>query len=169
MPVQFTVVDLTFPYNSIMGLPLINKIKAAIFPHQLLLQFEQDDGQVGILKGDQVTARQCLVNTLKRSTSVTPSKRDREENSATVMSVYLENPHTHERPHPVERYEEVDTFEGKHIKIGKDLLDAVKQDIIATIADSRDIFAFSTEDMPGIPTSFMCHKLDIRPGYIPVK
>ncbi|XP_057523889.1 uncharacterized protein LOC130803706 [Amaranthus tricolor] len=35
MPIRFTVVDLTFPYNVIMGLPLINKIKAAIFPHQL--------------------------------------------------------------------------------------------------------------------------------------
>ena len=33
VPVRFTVVDLTFPYNAIMGLPLINKIKAAIFPH----------------------------------------------------------------------------------------------------------------------------------------
>ncbi|XP_057517822.1 uncharacterized protein LOC130798739 [Amaranthus tricolor] len=53
MPIRFTVVDLVFPYNAIIGLPLINKIKAAIFPHQLLLQFERDDGQVGILKGDQ--------------------------------------------------------------------------------------------------------------------
>ena len=52
MPIRFTVVDLTFSYNAIMGLPLINKIKAAIFPHKFLLQFEQDDGQVGILKGD---------------------------------------------------------------------------------------------------------------------
>ncbi|XP_057550604.1 uncharacterized protein LOC130828660 [Amaranthus tricolor] len=64
MPIRFTVVDLTFPYNAVMGLPLINKIKAAIFPHQLLLEFERDDGRVGILKGDQVTACQCLINTL---------------------------------------------------------------------------------------------------------
>ena len=102
MPIRFTVVDLTFPYNAIMGLPLINKIKAAIFPHQLLLQFEQDDGQVGILKGDKVMARQCLFNTLKRGTSVIPSKREREEKSPSVMSVYMDNPNTHERPHLVE-------------------------------------------------------------------
>ncbi|XP_057543500.1 uncharacterized protein LOC130821729 [Amaranthus tricolor] len=87
MPVRFTVVDLAFPYNAIMGLPLINKIKAAIFPHQLLLQFEQDDGQVGILKGDQVMARQCLINTLKRGTSVIPSKRGRGEKSPSLMSI----------------------------------------------------------------------------------
>ena len=80
------------------------------------------------------------------------------------MSVYLENPNTHESPHPVERYEEVDMFEGKHIKIRRDLPDAVKRDIMATIAEFRDIFAFSTEEMPGIPTSVMCHKLDIKPG-----
>ena len=102
VPVRFTVVDLTFPYNAIMGLPLINNIKAAFFPHQLLLQFDQDDGQVGILKGDYVTARQCLVNTLKRGTSVIPSKREREEKSPSVMSVYMDNPNTHERPHLVE-------------------------------------------------------------------
>ena len=99
MPIRFMVLDLTFPYNAIIGLPLFNKVKAAIFPHQLLLQFKQDNDQVGILKGGQVTARQCLVNTLKRGTSVTPSKRKREEDYPTVMSVYLENPNTHERPH----------------------------------------------------------------------
>ena len=55
-------------------------------------------------------------------------------------------------------------FEGKHIKIRRDLPDAVKRDIMATIAEFRDIFAFSTEEMPGIPTSVMCHKLDIKPG-----
>ncbi|XP_057543991.1 uncharacterized protein LOC130823388 [Amaranthus tricolor] len=125
-----------------MGLPLINKIKAAIFPHQLLLQFETDNGQVGILKGDQVTARQCLVNTLKRRSSETPAKRKREDKVPAVMSVYRENPNTHERPRPIERYEEVDMFKGKQIKIGKDLPDTVKQDIVATIAEFRDVFAF---------------------------
>ena len=56
MPICFTVVDLNFPYNAIMGLPLINKLKSVISPHQLLLEFEQDDSKVGILKGDQKEA-----------------------------------------------------------------------------------------------------------------
>ena len=118
MPIRFTVMDLTFPYNAITGLPLIKKIKSAIFPQQLLLQFEQDNGQVSILKGVQVMARQCLINTLKRGTSVIPSKRKREEKSPSVMNVYMDNPNTHERPYPVERHEEVEVFKGKPIKIG---------------------------------------------------
>ena len=42
------------------------------------------------------------------------------------MSVYMENLSTHERPRPIERYEEVDMFEGKQIKVGKDLPSTVK-------------------------------------------
>ena len=85
------------------------------------------------------------------------------------MSVYLENLNTHEKPHSVERYEEVEIFDGKQIKVGKDLSNAVKKDIMATIAVFRDIFAFSMEEMPGIPMNVMCHRLDIKPGYKPVK
>lgn len=51
MPIRFTVVDLNFSYNTIIGLPLINKIKYVISPHQLLLQSKQVDERVGILKG----------------------------------------------------------------------------------------------------------------------
>ncbi|XP_057543365.1 uncharacterized protein LOC130821594 [Amaranthus tricolor] len=85
------------------------------------------------------------------------------------MSVYLESPNPQERPRPVERYEEVDIFGGKRIKIGKDLPAPIRQDIVATLTEFRDIFAISTEEMPGIPTNVMCHKLDIKPGYKPVK
>ena len=87
MPIRFTIVDLKFPYNAVTGLPLIKKIKAAIFPHQLLLQFEQDEGQVGMLKGGRVMARQCLINTMKRGTSIILSKRGRGEKSPFVMSI----------------------------------------------------------------------------------
>ena len=69
----------------------------------------------------------------------------------------------------MERHEEVEIFKEKSIKVGKDLPDTIKQDILATIAEFRDIFAFSTEEMPGTPPSVMCHKLDIKPGYKPVK
>ena len=69
----------------------------------------------------------------------------------------------------MERHEEVEIFKEKSIKVGKDLPDTIKQDILATIAEFRDIFAFSTEEMPGIPTSVICHKLDIKPSYKPVK
>ena len=45
----------------------------------------------------------------------------------------------------------------------------MRHDVLATIAEFRDIFAFSIEEMPGIPPSIMCHKLNIKPEYKPVK
>jgi hypothetical protein len=102
MPIRFTVADLNFSYNTIMGQPLINKIKAIISPHQLLLQFEQDNGKVGILQRDQKATRQCLINGLKHdgAPGVFP-KRKRKEEHQSVMSVYLHNLNVPERPQPL--------------------------------------------------------------------
>lgn len=65
LAVRFTVVDTKFSYNAIMGLPLNNKLKAVISTHQLLLQYERDDVFVIILRGDQKSSTECLINTLK--------------------------------------------------------------------------------------------------------
>ena len=53
--------------------------------------------------------------------------------------------------------------------MGKNLTEAMRHDVLAIIAEFRDIFAFSVEEMPGIPPSIMCHKLDIKPRHKPVK
>ena len=87
-----------------MGIPLINKLKAVISPHQLLLQFEQDDNKAGILKGDQKAALQFLINTLKHESAPgESSKRKREEETnQSIMSVYLDTMNIRERPQPTD-------------------------------------------------------------------
>jgi reverse transcriptase-like protein len=85
------------------------------------------------------------------------------------MSVYTEVINTPAKPQPAEQHEEVEVFEGKKIKIGKNLLEAERRDVLATIAEFRDIFAYSVEEMPGIPPNIMCHRLDIKTGYKPEK
>ena len=67
--VDFLVVDISLPYNIILGRPLLSKIKAAISVYQLLMQFELEDGSVGKIFGDQQVGRRCYVNSLKRGTS----------------------------------------------------------------------------------------------------
>ncbi|XP_021866532.2 uncharacterized protein [Spinacia oleracea] len=67
--VQFLVVDISLPYNVILGRSLLNKIKAAISVYQLLMQFELEDATAGKIFGDQQVGRRCYVNSLKRGTS----------------------------------------------------------------------------------------------------
>nr|XP_021842393.1 uncharacterized protein LOC110782534 [Spinacia oleracea] len=75
--VDFLVVDISLPYNIILGRPLLNKVKAAIFVYQLLMQFELEDGTVGKIFGDQRVGRICYVNSLKRvsDTPQPPAKK----------------------------------------------------------------------------------------------
>ena len=70
LAVRFNIVDIKFSYNAIMGLPLITKIKAVISTSELLLHYERYDANVGILRGDQKSARECLINTLKNGEPV---------------------------------------------------------------------------------------------------
>ena len=47
--------------------------------------------------------------------------RKREEKPPSIMSVYVDTLNTRERTCPVEQHEEVEIFEGRSIKIGKNL------------------------------------------------
>ena len=109
--VRFTVVDIQFPYNIIMGLPLINKVKAVISTHQLLLLYEKDGGKVGILHGDQKIARECQVNTLKMgaecSERVNENRKRKAEQVESILHVTDDDAYRMTQPQPVEGFEEV--------------------------------------------------------------
>ena len=55
---DFLVVDFPSSYNVIIGRPMLNKWKAAMFTYCLKVTFPIDNG-VGKVKGDQVLAREC--------------------------------------------------------------------------------------------------------------
>ena len=63
--VDFLVVDVPLEYNVILGKPILYKVKAIITPYSLQLQFEADDGSVGTVQGDQRTARECYLVSIR--------------------------------------------------------------------------------------------------------
>lgn len=109
--VGFTVVDIQFPYNIIMRLPLINKVKAVISTHQLLIQYEKDDDKVGILYGDQTIARERQVNTLKMGIESNDREYDNRKRKAeqveSVLHVTDDDTCKMTQPQPVEGFKEV--------------------------------------------------------------
>ena len=77
------------------------------------------------------------MNTLKHDGTPGESsmrKREEREKNQFIMSVYLDTLNVRERPQPTEQHEEVEVFEGKKIKVGKNLTEAVRHDVLATIA-----------------------------------
>jgi hypothetical protein len=52
----------------------------------------------------------------------------------------------------------------KNFKIGKDLPNLVKAQLIACLRENAYLFAWSATDMPGIDPSVACHQLTVDPG-----
>lgn len=52
----------------------------------------------------------------------------------------------------------------KNFKIGKDLPELVKSQLIACLRENADLFARSATNMPGIDPSVACHQLTVDPS-----
>ena len=57
----------------------------------------------------------------------------------------------------------------KEVKIGSNLEDSVKKRLIQMLHDYVEIFAWSYEDMPGLDTDIVVHRLPMKEGCPPVK
>ncbi|XP_021854387.2 uncharacterized protein [Spinacia oleracea] len=84
MGVNFLIVKDLTAYNFILRRPTLNKIKAVVVTHLMLLKFVYDDGAIGTIHGDQHQARDCYLTTLnpsawKKDLAEAKSKRKHEE------------------------------------------------------------------------------------------
>lgn len=71
---------------------------------------------------------------------------------------------------PVEELEEFELGDSKKkVRIGAQLPPEMKEALVAFLRKNKDVFAWSHEDMPGIPPSVIAHKLMVDPSYRPVK
>jgi hypothetical protein len=71
---------------------------------------------------------------------------------------------------PVEGLEEFKIGDsGKKVRIGSQLPQLVKEDLVAFLRRNSDVFAWSHEYMPGIDPSVIVHKLNVDPNHRPVK
>jgi hypothetical protein len=58
---------------------------------------------------------------------------------------------------------------GKKVRIGSQLPQLVKEDLVAFLRRNSDVFAWSHEDMPGIDPSVIVHKLNVDMNHRPMK
>ena len=56
----------------------------------------------------------------------------------------------------------------KSTRIGADLEEKIKKDLVRFLRENIDVFAWSHEDMPGIDPSVITHRLNVFPSSKPV-
>jgi hypothetical protein len=153
--VDFLVVDCPSVYNVIVGRPTFNRLRAVTSTYHLLVHFPTENG-IGEIKGDQAMARECyLTSTSTESVHQTLIVEERQNIAE-----------------PTEELEEIVLIEGnekKTTRIGTSITKGVWDSIVRFLRENTDVFAWSHDDMPGISTEVIAHKLNVNPSISPIK
>ena len=149
---DFLVVDCPSSYNVIIGRPTLNRWKAATSTYCLKVKFPTGNG-VGEVKGDQLLAKECYQAVLAAKENHTWVIKEKEVNEMEALeTVTLTRGET-----------------AKTTRIGTTLSPGMRANLIQFLQENLDVFAWSHEDMPSIPTEVIQHKLNMNLERKPVQ
>ena len=57
----------------------------------------------------------------------------------------------------------------RHTRVGVDLKEKTKKDLVQFLKKNVDVFAWSHEDMSGINPSVITHRLNVSPSFNPIR
>uniref|UniRef100_A0A2N9FQE6 Integrase catalytic domain-containing protein n=1 Tax=Fagus sylvatica TaxID=28930 RepID=A0A2N9FQE6_FAGSY len=110
----------------------------------------------GEMKGDQAMARECYLTTVNA-----------EQVHQTLIVEERQN-----IAEPTEELEEIVLIEGdekKTTRIGTSMAKEIRASVVSFLRGNADVFAWSHDDMPGISTEVISHKLNVNPSTPPVR
>ncbi|GKV39439.1 hypothetical protein SLEP1_g47204 [Rubroshorea leprosula] len=175
--VSFLVVKMESAFNAILGRATLCELKAVISQPHLCMKFPTPQG-VGVLKGNQRMARACYQDTFKKvELAVAPkgseNSRPTQPGQLTMSIADIEHrlEGVEQKAEPVEPIETVplDTnVPERTVKIGTKLTEAERAELLEFLRANQDVFAWATDEMPGIPAELTVHKLSTDPTKRPV-
>ncbi|GKV37355.1 hypothetical protein SLEP1_g45396 [Rubroshorea leprosula] len=129
--------------------------------------------------GNQEAAKHCYMTSVVRSRNnkeIAPlpePPHPEAPNTKRIMGVELPDnrPEDDPRATPVEEVEEVqldDNDPSKRTQIGTRLTPVEKEELVGFLKANKDVFAWTSADMLGIPTSVAVHKLSTNPLRKPI-
>ncbi|XP_071901074.1 uncharacterized protein [Coffea arabica] len=162
IPVNFVVVKQPSPYNIFLGRPTLNALRVIPSTLHLSVKFPTPEG-VAEMHGDPEVARTCYLAMLQghekvvaQATSLEPYIPGEEERQLDTPDEIAEFPLKEGRP-------------DQTIRIGASLPPKEKDNLKALLREYAQVFAWTVEDMLGIPTDLAVHHLNIDPRFRPVK
>ena len=73
---------------------------------------------------------------------------------------------------PIEALEDISLDENnpkRYTRVGTDLEEKIKKDLVRFLKKNINVFAWSHEDMPGINPSVITHRLNVSPSFKPMR
>ncbi|GKV43001.1 hypothetical protein SLEP1_g50348 [Rubroshorea leprosula] len=175
--VSFLVVKMESAFNAILGRATLCELKAVISQPHLCMKFPTPQG-VGVLKGNQRMARACYQDTFKKvELAVAPRSSESSrltqpgQRTMSISDIKHRPEGVEQKAEPIEPIETVplnpDVPE-RTVKIGTKLTEEERTELLEFLRVNQDVFAWTTDEMPGIPTELTVHKLSTDPTRRPV-
>ncbi|GKV42163.1 hypothetical protein SLEP1_g49600 [Rubroshorea leprosula] len=132
---------------------------------------------IATLRGNQEVARHCYITSVtqpqkgKTQTPEVDPKQILDDRQVMGVEIVDNRPEDETRAAPVEDVEEVqidDRDPRRKTQIGTKLNPEERAELIAFLRANKDVFAWTSADMPGIATSVFQHKLSTNPLKKPV-
>ncbi|GKV48579.1 hypothetical protein SLEP1_g55379 [Rubroshorea leprosula] len=148
------------------------ELKAVISQPHLCMKFPTPQG-VGVLKGNQKMARAYYQDTFRKvELAATPAGSENGrptqlgQQTMSISDIEHRPEGVEQKAEPVEPVETVpldpDVLE-RTVKIGTKLTEAERAELLKFLRANQDVFAWATEEMPGIPAELTIHKLSTDP------
>ncbi|GKV12075.1 hypothetical protein SLEP1_g23275 [Rubroshorea leprosula] len=145
--VTFLVVKMESTFNAILGRATFCELKAVISQPHLCMKFPTPQG-VGVLKGNQKMARACYQDTFKKvELTAAPAGVEQKAELVELVETVPLNPDVPEMM----------------VKIGTKLIEEEQAKLLEFLRVNQDVFAWTTNEMLGIPAELTVHKLSIDP------
>ncbi|GKV26689.1 hypothetical protein SLEP1_g35945 [Rubroshorea leprosula] len=170
--VTFLVVKMESAFNAILGRATLCELKAVISQPHLCMKFPTPQ-EVGVLKGNQKMARACYQDTFKKVELVAVPSGSENRKPTHLGQQTMSISDIEHRPDGVEqKAEPVEPIEMVHlnldvpertVKIGTKLTEEERAELLEFLRSNQDVFAWTTDEMPGIPAELTVHKLSTNP------
>ncbi|GKV30498.1 hypothetical protein SLEP1_g39303 [Rubroshorea leprosula] len=174
--VRFLVVKMASSFNVVIGRPTLTEIRAVVSQSHLCMKFPTPTG-IATLRGNQEVARHYYITSVtqpQKGKAQTPEfnpKQVLDDRQVMGVEIVDNRPEDETRAAPVEDVEEVqidDRDPSRKTQIGTKLNPEERAELISFLRANKDVFAWTSADMPGIPTSVFQHKLSTNPLKKPV-
>ncbi|GKV41128.1 hypothetical protein SLEP1_g48700 [Rubroshorea leprosula] len=174
--VRFLVVKMASSFNVIIGRPTLTEIRAMVSQSHLCMKFPTPTG-IATLRGNQEVARHCYITSVtqpqkgKTQTPKVDPKRILDDRQVMGVEIVDNRPEDETRAAPVEDVEEVqidDRGPSRKMQIGTKLNPEERAELIAFLRANKDVFAWTSTDMPGIPTSVIKEEVEklLQAGFV---
>ena len=159
--IRYLIVDINTSYNALLGRPSLNLPGVIVSTPHLAMKFLTERGEVAIVYADQRTTRECYAISLRLTPTVTSITRDVNQRMVALTDLDPRvNDEIRMEPRDMTKAWQLGV-EGQNTQLGEALTKDEKEKLKEKLVDNKDLFAWTTDDMPSIDPRIMTHKLSV--------